>query len=60
MQVPNIQFVPLHVRGSDKTATDTTILKGKYTDSLTSSTPNCIYADYGKLGRPSLHFSLHS
>jgi hypothetical protein len=29
--------------------------KGKYTESLTFSTPNCIYADYGKLGKPSLH-----
>ena len=36
-------------------ATDTTTLKGKYTESLTFSTPNCIYADYGKLGKPSLH-----
>ena len=35
-------------------ATDTTTLKGKYTESLTLSTPNCIYADYGKLGKPSL------
>ena len=35
-------------------ATDTTTLKGKYTESLTFSTPNCIYADYGKLGKPSL------
>ena len=31
------------------------MLKGKYTESLTFSTPNCIYADYGKLGKPSLH-----
>ena len=44
----------VHVRGSDKMATDTTTLKGKYTESLTFSTPNCIYADYGKLGKPSL------
>ena len=36
-------------------ATDTTTLKGKYTESLTFSTLNCIYADYGKLGKPSLH-----
>ena len=36
-------------------ATDTTTLKGKYTESLIFSTPNCIYADYGKLGKPSLH-----
>ena len=43
------------VRGSDKTGTDTTTLKGKYTESLTFSTPNCIYADYGKLGKPTLH-----
>ena len=35
-------------------ATDTTTLKGKYTESLTFSTPNCIYADYGKFGKPSL------
>ena len=42
------------VSGSDKTATDTTTLKGKYTESLTFSTPNCIYADYGKFGKPSL------
>ena len=46
----------VYVRGSDKTATDTTTLKGKYTASLTFSTPNCIYADYGKLGKPSLQF----
>ena len=48
------------VRGSDKTATDTTTLKGKYTESLTFSTPNCIYADYGKLGKPSLHLAVLS
>ena len=47
----------LHVGGSDKTATDTTTLKGKYTESLTFSTPNYIYADYGKLGKPSLHYA---
>ena len=43
------------VRRPDKTATDTTTPKGKYTENLTFSTPNCIYADYGKLGKPSLH-----
>src|SRR3984957_21151835 len=42
------------VRRPDKTATDTTMPKGKYTESLTFSTPNCIYANYGKLGKPSL------
>ena len=26
--------------------------------SLTFCTPNCIYADYGKLGKPSLHITL--
>jgi len=25
--------------------------KGKYTESLTFSTPNCIYVNYGKLGK---------
>ena len=45
----------LFVRRPDKTATDTTTPKGKYTESLTFSTPNCIYANYGKLGKPSLH-----
>ena len=35
-------------------ATSTTTPKGKYTESLTFSTPNCIYANYGKLGKPSL------
>ena len=39
------------VRRPDKTATDTTTPKGKYTESLTFSTPNCIYANYGKLGK---------
>ena len=39
-------------------ATDTTMPKGKYTESLTFSTPNCIYADYGKLGKPSLQHVL--
>ena len=43
------------VRGPDKTAASTTTPKGKYTESLTFSTPNCIYANYGKLGKPSLH-----
>ena len=38
-------------------ATDTTIPKGKYTESLTFSTLNCIYADYGKLGKLSLHLT---
>ena len=42
------------VRGPDKTATSTTTPKGKYTESLTFSTPNCIYANYGKLGKPCL------
>jgi len=36
-------------------AAGTTMPKGKYTASLTFSTPNCIYANYGKLGKPSLH-----
>jgi hypothetical protein len=36
-------------------AASTTMPKGKYTESLTFSTPNCIYANYGKLGKPSLH-----
>ena len=36
-------------------ATSTTMPKGKYTESLTFSTPNGIYANYGKLGKPSLH-----
>ena len=36
-------------------ATDTTTPKGKYTESLTFSTPNCIYADCGKLDKPSLY-----
>ena len=40
-------------------ATDTTMLQGKYTESLTFSTPNCIYADYGKLGKPSLQSAVH-
>ena len=43
------------VRGPDKMAASTTTPKGKYTESLTFSTPNCIYANYGKLGKPSLH-----
>ena len=38
-------------------ATDTITPKGKYTESLTFSTPDCIYADYGKLGKSSLQFS---
>jgi hypothetical protein len=42
------------VRRPDKTATSTTKPKGKYTKSLTFSTPNCICANYGKLGKPSL------
>src|ERR1700677_3521524 len=37
----------------DKTAASTTMPKGKYTESLTFSTPNGIYANYGKLGMPS-------
>ena len=41
-------------------ATDTTTLKGKYTESLTFSTLNCIYADYGKLDKPSLQEPLLS
>ena len=43
------------VRRPDRTAADTTTPKGKYTESLAFNTPNCIYADYGKLGKPSLH-----
>jgi hypothetical protein len=46
------------VRRPDKTATSTTMPKGKYTESLTFSTPNCIYANYGKLGKPSLQMVL--
>ena len=44
----------VNVRGPDKTATSTTMPKGKYTESLTFSNPNCIYANYEKLGKPSL------
>ena len=51
-----IEIMYQSVRRSDKTATDTTTPKGKYTESLTFSTPNCIYANYGKLGKPSLHY----
>ena len=36
------------VRGSDKMATDTTTLKGKYTESLTFSTPNCILYNFNQ------------
>jgi len=36
-------------------AASTTMPKGKYTESLTFSTLNCIYANYGKLGKQSLH-----
>jgi hypothetical protein len=36
-------------------ATSTTTLKGKYTESLTFSTPNSTHANYEKLGKPSLH-----
>jgi len=50
----NIKIETL-VRGPDKTAASTTMPKGKYTENLTFSTPNCIYANYGKLGKPSLH-----
>ena len=42
------------VRRPDKMATDTTMPKGKYTESQTFSL-HCIYADYGELGKPSLH-----
>ena len=51
-----VEFSPLHdsVRRLDKTATSTTTPKGKYTESLTFSTPNCICANYGKLVKPSL------
>jgi len=38
------------VRRPDKMATSTTTPKGKYTESLTFSIQNCIYANYGKLG----------
>ena len=41
--------------GPDKMAASTTMPKGKYTESLTFGSPNCIYANYGKLGKPSLH-----
>ena len=34
--------VVVAVRRPDKTATDTTTPKGRYTESLTFSTPNCI------------------
>ena len=44
----------LCVRGPDKMAASTTMPKGKYTESLTFSTLNCIYANYGKLGKPRL------
>ena len=43
------------VRGPDKTAASTTMPKDKYTESLTFSTLNCIYVNYGKLGKLSLH-----
>ena len=36
-------------------AASTTTPKGKYTESQTFSTPNCIYANYGKLSNPGLH-----
>ena len=52
---PLLQCCQQCVRGSDETATDTTTLKGKYTESLTFGTPNCIYGNYGKLGKPSLY-----
>jgi len=48
----------ISVRRPDKTATSTATPKGKYTESLTFSTPNCIYANYGKLGKPSLQLAL--
>ena len=35
-------------------ATNTTVPKDKYTESLTFSPQNCIYADDGKLGKPNL------
>ena len=35
-------------------AASTTTPKGKYTESLTFSTLNCIYANYGKLAKPRL------
>jgi hypothetical protein len=40
-------------------ATSTTTPKGKYTESLTFSTPNCIYANYVKLGKSSLQVQLN-
>ena len=46
------------VRRPDKMATNTTMPKGKYIESLTFSTLNCIYANYGKLGKPSLQSAL--
>src|ERR1700729_1373473 len=49
----SLQFLII-VRRPDKTAASTATPKGKYTESLTFSTPNCIYANYGKLGKPSL------
>src|ERR1700683_1458342 len=52
---PASRRLSVYVRGPDKMATSTTTPKGKCTESLTFSTPNCICADYGKLGKPSLH-----
>ena len=43
-----------------KSAASTTTLKGKYTESLTFSTAKCIYANYGKLGKPSLHTTMYA
>src|ERR1700677_1196550 len=51
---PASHRLSVYVRGPDKTATSTTMPKGKYAESLTFSTPNGIYANYGKLGKPSL------
>src|SRR5882724_7876045 len=56
---PASRRLSVYVRRPDKTATSTTTPKGKYTESLTFSTPNCIYADYGKLGKPSLQPLAH-
>ena len=54
MSVATPQIISTYVRRPDKMATSTTTPKGKYTESLTFSTSNCIYANYGKLGKPSL------
>ena len=49
--MPNLQArLSVCVRRPDKMTADTTTLRGKYIESLTFSTPNCIYTDYGKLG----------